>query len=150
MSKRLMKKWAGMTRTSACKSTRVTRSKRKGKTIASTMKWFGLINSQKAHGHRKGKHGLAGRWGLLPKKRPVQKRIKGREYELKSSHILHATKDKYQLAHLVESNNHGGSTNGVKARKKQSSDGVKHTQRAKAPPTCTQPIHGKWATGQDF
>ena len=78
----------------------------------------------------------------MPKKRPVQKRIKGREYELKSSHILHATKDKHQLAHIVESNNHGGSTNGVKARKKQSSGGVEHTQRVKAPPTCTQPIHG--------
>ena len=38
----------------------------------------------------------------------------------------------------------------MKAKKKQNSDGVEHTQRAKAPPTCTQPIHGKWGTGQGF
>ena len=38
----------------------------------------------------------------------------------------------------------------MKAKKKQNSDGVEHTQRARAPPTCTQPIHGKWARGQDF
>ena len=25
---------------------------------------------------------------------------------------------------------------------------VKHAQRTKTPPICTQPIHGRWATGQ--
>ena len=68
---------------------------------------------------------------------PVQKGVKGREYEPKSSHILHATKDKHQPTCTVESNRHGGSRNCVKARKKQNSDGVEHAQRAWAPPTCT-------------
>ena len=27
---------------------------------------------------------------------------------------------------------------------------VKHTQRAKAPPTCTQPIHERWVMGQGY
>ena len=128
----------------------VTRIKKKGNAIASTMKWYGGINSQKAHCHRKWKHGLSRKMKLLLKQCPIQKRIKGWEYEPKSSHILHATKDKHQLAHIAESNKHGSSTNGVKARKKQSSDEVEHSQRARAPPTCTQPIHGRWAMGQNF
>ena len=32
--------------------------------------------------------------------------------------------------------------------KETNSDGVEHAQRVKAPPTCTQPIHERWAMGQ--
>ena len=94
--------------------------------------------------------GSVGRWGLLPKQCPIQEGVEGREYELQSPHILHATKDKHQPARITELNKHEGNRNGVKAKKKQNSDGVEHTQRVKAPPTCTQPIHGKWGTGQGF
>ena len=73
----------------------------------------------------------------MPKQRPVQKGVKGREYEHKSSHILHVTKDKHQPARTVESNKHGGSRNCVKARKKQNLVGIEHAQRAWALPTCT-------------
>ena len=45
--------------------------------------------------------------------------MKGREYEPKSPHILYATKDKHQPARPAESNQHGGSRNGMKVRKKQ-------------------------------
>ena len=55
----------------------------------------------------------------LPKQRPVQEGIKGREHEPKSPHILHATKDKHQPVRIAESNKHGGSRNCVKVRKKQ-------------------------------
>ena len=27
---------------------------------------------------------------------------------------------------------------------------MEYAQKARAPPTCTQPILGRWATGQDF
>ena len=94
-----------------------------------------MINSQKAHRHRKGKHGLNRK--MRPKKRQSKKGIKCKEYEPKSPHILHATKDKHQPVRAVESNKHEGSNNGVKAKKKHNSDKVKHTQRSKAPPTCT-------------
>ena len=45
--------------------------------------------------------------------------MKGRRYEPKSLHILHATKDKHQLVYTAESNKCKGSRNGVKARKKK-------------------------------
>ena len=45
--------------------------------------------------------------------------MKDREYEPKSPHILYATKDKHQPARTAESNQHGDSRNGVKARKKK-------------------------------
>ena len=68
-----------------------------------------------------------------------------------SSHTFHATKDKHQLACTTESNKYSGSRNGVKARKKKKkSYEVKHAQRARAPPTCTYLIHGRWAIGQGF
>ena len=86
----------------------------------------------------------------MPKERPVQEGVKGKEYEPKSPHILHATKDKNQPTRTAESNKHGNSRNGVKTKKKQSSDEVEHTEGVKAPHTCTQPIHGRWATGQRF
>ena len=35
-----------------------------------------------------------------------------------------------------------------KGQKKANLEGVEHAQRVRAPPTCTQPIHGRWATGQ--
>ena len=66
--------------------------------------------------------------------------MKGREHKFKSPHILHATRDKHQLERPVESNTHEGNRNGVKARKK-----LEHTQRTKAPPIWTQPIHRRWA-----
>ena len=87
---------------------------------------------------------------MRPKQRLVQEGIKGNEYEPKSLHILHATKDKHQPVRTTESNKHEGSNNGVKARKKQNSNGVEHTQKVKAPLTCTQPIHGRWTIGQGF
>ena len=68
---------------------------------------------------RKKNMGLAEKWRPLPKQRPVQERIKGRKHELKSPHILHATKDKHQLKRTSESNKHGDSKNGVKVKKKQ-------------------------------
>ena len=55
----------------------------------------------------------------MSKQHPVQEGVKGKEYKPKSPHILHATKDKHQLARTTESNKHGGSKNGVKVRKKQ-------------------------------
>ena len=75
--------------------------------------------------------------------------MKSREHKPESPHILHTTKDKHQLTRAVESNKHGGSRNGVKARKKQIQTEWS-MQRARAPHTCTQPIHRKWATGQGF
>ena len=94
----------------------VTRSKREGKAIAGTIKWYGRTNSQKAHWHR---------WtrledeGLCPSKAQSKEGIKGREYEPKSPRILHATRDKHQLERTAESNKHGDSKNGVKTKKKQ-------------------------------
>ena len=67
---------------------------------------------------RKEKMGSIGRYGPLAKQRLVQEGIKGREHELKSPHILHATKYKHQPVRTIESNKHGGSGNGVKARNK--------------------------------
>ena len=63
--------------------------------------------------------GSARRQRLLPKQCPAQERIRGREHEPKSPHILHATKDKHQPVRTIESNKHRGNRNGVKARKKQ-------------------------------
>ena len=75
--------------------------------------------------------GLVGRWRLLPKQCLVQEGVKGKEYEPKSPHIFHATKDKHQPIRTTELNKHRGSRNGVKARKKQNLDGVEHTERAR-------------------
>jgi len=55
----------------------------------------------------------------LPKRYPIQEGMKGRKYEPKNPHILHATKDKYQLVRTTKSNKRKGSRNGVKVRKKQ-------------------------------
>ena len=57
--------------------------------------------------------------GLCVRNAQSREGIKGGEHELKSSHILHTTRDKHQLESTTESNKHGGSKNGVKARKKQ-------------------------------
>ena len=67
----------------------------------------------------KEKHGLGGKMKAFAQAIPKQEGVKGRKYEPKSQHILHATKDKHQLARTIESNKHGDSRNGVKARKKQ-------------------------------
>ena len=54
----------------------------------------------------------------MSKQRPVEEGVKGREYESKIPHTLHATKDIHQPTHTAESSKHGGSRNGVKAKKK--------------------------------
>ena len=38
----------------------------------------------------------------------------------------------------------------MKARKEQIQMKVEHTQRAQAPPTSSQPIYGRWPTGQGY
>ena len=68
---------------------------------------------------RKKSTGSVGKRRLLPKQYPIQEGVKGKKYEPESSHILHAIKDKHQLARTIESNKHGDNRNGVKARKKQ-------------------------------
>ena len=41
--------------------------KKRGKAIASMMKSYGRINNPKAHGHKKGKHGLGRKmWAFAP------------------------------------------------------------------------------------
>ena len=55
---------------------------------------------------------------LCPSNAQSKEGIKGREYEPKSPHILHTTRDKHQSKCATESNKHRGSRNGVKARKK--------------------------------
>jgi len=72
------------------------------------------------------------------------------EHEPKSLCILHAARVKHPLKHTVESEKHGGSRNGMKARKEQIQIEVEHAQRTQAPPTFTQPLHGTWATGQGY
>ena len=57
--------------------------------------------------------------GLCPSNAQSKEGIKGREYEPKSTHVLHTTRDKHQSKHAAESNKHGGSKNGVNAKKKQ-------------------------------
>ena len=57
--------------------------------------------------------------GLCPSNAQSKEGIKGREYEPKSPHVLHTTRDKHQSKRAAKSNKHGGSRNGVKAKKKQ-------------------------------
>ena len=81
------------------------------------MKWYGRINSQKAHRYKKEKTWA---WqGLRLSNAQSKERMKGRDHGPKSPHILHATRDKYHPEHTTESNKHEDSRNGVKAREKQ-------------------------------
>ena len=57
---------------------------------------------------------------LCPSNTQSKERMKDREHEPKSPHILHATKDEHQLERIVKSNKHEGNRNVVKAKKKQS------------------------------
>ena len=52
---------------------------------------------------------------------------------------------KHQPKHTPESNKHKGNINGVKVRKKRTQT---EWSMHKTPLTCTQPIYGRWATGQ--
>ena len=81
------------------------RNKKKCKAIADTTSDMVGLVSKKAHGHKEGSMGLAGRWRLLPKRYPIQEGMKGRKYKPKRPHILRTRKDKHQLVHIVESNN---------------------------------------------
>ena len=76
--------------------------------------------------------------------------MKGREHEPKITYFLHATRVKHPSERIAESDKHEGNRNGVKARKERIQMEVENIQRAQAPPTCTQPIHRRWATSQGY
>ena len=73
-----------------------------------------------------------------------------RDMSPKALYVLHAARVKHLPERTVELDKHEGSKNDEKARMKWIQTEVEHTQRAQAPPTCTQLIHGRWATGQRY
>ena len=73
--------------------------------------------------------------------------MKGREHGPKSLHILHAIRDKHQSECIAESNKHRGSKSGVKVREKQiQTEWSMH--KGPGHHLLTQPIYGRWVTGQ--
>ena len=70
--------------------------------------------------------------------------MKRQGHEPNNPYVLPATRVKHPPKgpkHIIESNKHGGSRNGMKARKERIQIEMEHTQKAQAPPTYTHPIH---------
>ena len=55
--------------------------------------------------------------GLHPSNAQSKEEMKGREHKPKSPYVFHVTKVKHPLERIVESNKHGDSRKGKKARK---------------------------------